>query len=118
MPSAMVCMDDSATGSPAARDPGHAAAAAACTPTTRTSGRSALITAAIPPSSPPPPVQTSTVRASGTCSSTSRPTVPCPAITSAWSKGCTNSAPVSCANAMAAAMLWSIVSPSRRTSAP
>ena len=87
IPSAIVDMLGSATGRPAARDPGNAAAASAWTATTLTSGRRALTAAAIPETSPPPPVQTTTVATSGHWSSTSRPTVPCPAITSGWSKG-------------------------------
>ena len=87
----------SATGWPADRRAGKAAAPAAWAATTSTSGRSPLTAAATPATSPPPPVQTTTVRTSGHCSSTSRPTVPWPAMTSGWSNGWMSTAPVTSA---------------------
>ena len=73
MPSAIVAIEVSGTGRPAASEAGNAAAASACTATTRTSGRRAFTAAAMPDTSPPPPVQTTTVATSGHCSSSSRP---------------------------------------------
>ena len=45
-----------------------------------------------PPTRPPPPTGTTTASRSGTCSSSSRPIVPWPAMTRASSNGCTNTA--------------------------
>ena len=59
--------------------------------------------AAIPASGPPPPQLIKTVSTSGTCSSTSSPIVPWPAITSGWSNGCISSAPVSACRSPTAA---------------
>jgi hypothetical protein len=61
----------------------------------RTPGRTARSASEIPDASPPPPIGITNVVASGTCSASSRPIVPCPAITSGSSNGCTNVAPVS-----------------------
>ena len=66
---------------------------AACTPTIRTPGRTARRASAIPEASPPPPIGITTVPASGTCSASSSPIVPCPAMTRGSSNGCTNVAP-------------------------
>ena len=102
MPSAIVFISVSGTGQPCSSESGYAAAPFACTPTTRTSGRSAFTAIAMPASSPPPPVGTSTVCTSGACSMISRPTVPCPATMSKWSKGWMSTAPVSASKARAA----------------
>lgn len=118
MPSAIVAAVSIATGCPAASEGGYAAAAAACTPTILTSGRSAFTATAIPAASPPPPRPTTMVRTSGHCSRISRPTVPCPAMMSGWSKGWMNTAPVSRAYASAAAIVSSTTVPCRITSAP
>ncbi len=64
--------------------------------------RGVVAASAIPASSPPPPVGTTTHAASGSCSSTSRPTVPCPAMMSSWSKGWISAAPVRSLNSRAA----------------
>ena len=53
----------------------------ACTPTMRTPGRSARSAIAIPAASPPPPTGRRNVPTSGSSSASSRPIVPCPAIT-------------------------------------
>jgi hypothetical protein len=53
-------------------------------------GFTALIASAIPEASPPPPIGMTTVSRSGTCSSSSSPIVPCPAITSSSSKAWRN----------------------------
>ena len=53
----------------------------ACTPTRRTPGRSARSAIAIPAASPPPPIGRTNVCASGSCSASSSPIVPWPAIT-------------------------------------
>ncbi len=111
-------MLDSATGCPAASEPGNAAAPLACAATTCTSGRKALTATAMPATRPPPPVQTTTVRTSGHCSSTSRPIVPCPAMTCSWSKGWMSTAPVCAANTRAATSASSTVMPCSRTWAP
>ena len=76
MPSAIVAIESSATGFPAASEAGYAAAFSACTPTTRMSGRAVFTAAATPARKPPPPVGTMTVAASGHCSRISRPQVP------------------------------------------
>ena len=67
---------------------------------------------------PPPPVQTTTVATSGHCSRISRPTVPCPAMTSGWSKGWMNTDPVRSANSAAATQRLGQRLPASRTSAP
>ena len=108
-----------APGGPAVSEGGYAAAALGLhARPPATSGRSALTATPTPATSPPPPVHTSTVRTSGHCSSTSRPTVPCPAMMSAWSNGCTSTAPVSAAQARATTSASSTVDPDSRTSAP
>jgi hypothetical protein len=93
MPSAIVVISASGTGRPAASDGRKVSAPAACAATTRACGRSALTATAIPATSPPPPVHTTTVLTSGHCSTSSSPTVPCPATTSAWSKGWMSTGP-------------------------
>ena len=77
---------------------------AAWTPTMRTSGLSARSAIAIPAASPPPPIGTTTVPSSGSCSTSSSPIVPCPAITRSSSKAWTNVAPVESTNSCAAAI--------------
>src|SRR5437764_286310 len=64
----------------------------------------------MPAESPPPPTGTSTTAASGTCSASSSPIVPCPEITVSSSYGWTKVAPVSSAYAIAAPS----ATPSRR----
>ena len=118
IPSAIVVMAGSATGCPAASEPGNAAASSACTATTFTSGRRAFTAAAIPETSPPPPVQTTTVATSGHWSSTSGPTVPCPAMTSGWSNGWMKTEPVASAYSAAATSGSASDCPSIRISAP
>ena len=93
IPSAMVSMRSRVTTRPAARDADIDAAPSASTPTSLTSGRSALRAAPTPLMSPPPPMATATVPASAACSASSRPSVPCPAMTSGSSNGETNVAP-------------------------
>ena len=73
IPSAMVA--------PVGARPASGAHAAACTPTTRSSGRRAASAIAMPDARPPPPTGTTTVPGpSGSCSTSSSPSVPCPAI--------------------------------------
>ncbi len=118
IPSAMVAIDSSRIGWPAASEGGYAAADSACTPTTRTDGSTDLTASATPASRPPPPVHTTTVRTSGILAMISRPTVPWPAMTSGWSNGWMSTAPVSCENSCAASSAWSMDVPWKRTSAP
>ena len=102
MPSAMVAIRSSITGPPAATAWLRVGAPAASTPTTRTWGRGPAIrppgpirrgwfprvrAAATPDARPPPPTGTTTTSASGASSASSRPMVPCPAMTAASSKG-------------------------------
>ena len=68
-----------------------------CTPTTTTSGRRALAATAIPATSPPPPTGTTSASRSGWSASSSRATVPCPAMTAGSSYGCTSTRPSSAA---------------------
>jgi len=91
---------------------------AACTPTMRTPGCRARSAIAIPDASPPPPIGITTVPASGACSTSSRPIVPWPAITSGSSNGCTNVAPVWTTYACAPASASSIDEPLSSISAP
>ena len=118
IPSAIVANEGRRTGSPARSEGGKAAALAAWTPITRTSGRSALATTAIPETSPPPPTPVTMVRTSGHCSRISSATVPCPAMTSAWSNGWMNTAPVRSAKVCAATSDSSTVLPTSSTCAP
>ena len=85
MPSAMVGLACTATGCPAASEPGYGATASACTPTTPISGSRPLIATVIPATRPPPPTGTTTVRTCGHCSMISKPIVPWPATMSGWS---------------------------------
>jgi hypothetical protein len=122
MPSAIVGSTVISVGAPRFSDTGYAAALAACTPTTRTllpSAAARCLTAlATPEIRPPPPMGTTTVATSGTSSSTSRPSVPCPATTSWWSNGWMNTAPVRSANSAAASSGSCTVWPTSTTSAP
>ena len=78
----------SAIVSPWGSSPASGAHAAACTPIRRSSGRSSRRAIAIPAASPPPPTGITTVPApSGSCSASSSPSVPCPAITRGSSNG-------------------------------
>lgn len=65
--------------SSALRSVGHRSGSTA---TTRVPGATASV---MPAMSPPPPTATRIVSAPPVCSSSSRPSVPCPATTSAWS---------------------------------
>ena len=122
MPSAMVGLIGIVTGSPAASDGAKAEAPVDCTPMMRISRPScrarSLSAMAVPEMSPPPPMGTSTVSTSGVCSSTSSPTVPCPAMIDGWSYGGTNIPPVSRTNSRAAARVSWNTSPRSRMSAP
>ena len=77
------------TGWPARRLATIAAAFCAEAPMTVTAGCRPATAAPMPPASPPPDTPATTAASPGTCSSSSRPTVPCPAITSGSSNGCT-----------------------------
>ncbi len=71
--------------------------AVAARPPRRRRGSSAAARAArarSPAARPPPPTGMSTVSTSGSCSASSSPSVPCPAITCSSSKACTKVAPV------------------------
>ena len=85
---------------------------------TRTCGAASASTVAIPATSPPPPSGTTTVPTSGTCSRSSRATVPCPVTTSRWSKGWMSVRPERAASARAATSASSTEVPTCRTWAP
>ena len=93
MPSAIVGAAGTRTRCRACSERCIAGMASASTPITRTAGRRALIASATPAMSPPPPTGTTTASRSSTWSSSSRPSVPCPATTRASSNGWTNTAP-------------------------
>ena len=118
MPSAMVGVACTASGRPAASEPGYGATASACTPTTCIAGSMPLTATVTPATRPPPPVGTTTVRTGGHCSAISMPSVPCPATMSGWSYGWMNTAPVRSAKAMASATASSTQLPCSMTSAP
>ena len=80
----------SAIVKPPTSRPASGANAADCTPTSRAFGFAALIASAMPDASPPPPIGMITVSRSGTCSSSSSPIVPWPAITCSSSKAWRN----------------------------
>ena len=91
---------------------------AAWTPTIRTSGLRARSAIAIPAASPPPPIGTTTVPRPGSCSTSSSPIVPWPAITRSSSKAWTNVAPVESTSSCAAAIDSSKPAPTSSTWAP
>ena len=91
---------------------------ALCTPTMRMSGRKARATVAMPDSKPPPPTATTRVSMSGCACNISSATVPCPAMTSASSKGWTKTRPWSAATSIARSWASSKVCPCSSTSAP
>ena len=71
----------SAIVGPVGARPAKGAHAAAWTPTSASSGRSARSAIAMPEARPPPPTGITTVPGpGGSCSASSRPSVPCPAI--------------------------------------
>ncbi len=90
IPSAMVRADWTATGFPSLSDSRTGAQLEAWTPITSIEARADFSAIATPLTSPPPPTGTITRARSSTCSSNSSPIVPCPAITSGSSNGCTN----------------------------
>ena len=118
MPSAIVStrVTGSITPQPHARTIGSQPAA--WTPTIRTDGCSARSAIATPDSSPPPPHGTTTTSRPGTCSASSSPIVPWPAITSSSSNADTNVAPVRVARSRAATAASSYVSPPSWMPAP
>ena len=117
-PSAIVSGDDSGPRKRSWNARCVALAPLAWTPNTRRSGLSALAATAIPAIRPPPPMGTTSVSTSGAASSTSRATVPWPAITSGSSNGCTYVRPSSSATRSASACASSKTSPERITRAP
>src|SRR5215203_5622801 len=90
----------------------------AWTPTMRRSGLRSRRAIPIPDASPPPPTGMRTVSACATCSASSSPIVPWPAMTCGSSNGWMNVAPRSSTSAMAAAIASSNRSPSRISSDP
>jgi len=72
----------------------------------------------IPAARPPPPTGSRNVCASGSCSASSSPIVPCPAITTGSSNACTKVAPVSSALFIAVLIASSNPAPERMVSAP
>jgi hypothetical protein len=103
---------------PARSDATIAAPRSIETPTTRARGSSALIAAAMPEISPPPESGTSTQAASGASSAISRPIVPCPAMTSGWSKGGIGVRPSSASSRSTSAWASSWECPTMRISPP
>ena len=87
MPSAMVASAAMVTGAPASRARSMEGRRSGSTPTTRILGLVSLSAQAMPAMRPPPPMGTTTASMSGTCSSSSRPMVPWPEMTSGSSKG-------------------------------
>ena len=73
---AMVWTASSVTTRPAESESFMEVAPVGSTPITRIDGRTPCSAAATPPIRPPPPTATITVSRSGTCSSSSSPTVP------------------------------------------
>jgi hypothetical protein len=118
IPSAIVEDGVTETGRPAAIDAGTGAMASACTPMTCAAGSTELVATATPEHRPPPPTGTTIVRACGHCSPISSPTVPWPAITSAWSNGWMKIAPVCSASSRARLSASSTDTPCSTTSAP
>ena len=86
IPSAMVAIVGRVDSSPASREVRQLDAPAACTPMIVILGRSARAAIAIPAMRPPPPMGTTIASASGKSLNISKPSVPCPAITSGSSK--------------------------------
>ena len=80
-------------GAPEAIEAASVEIAAGSTPTTRAVGARALTAVATPEINPPPPTGTTTWVTSSTCSQSSSPTVPWPAMTAGSSKGCTITRP-------------------------
>jgi hypothetical protein len=117
-PSAMLCVDGSVTGSPASRARASFGAPEGSTPITRTAGRSCLTAAATPALNPPPPTGTRTVFTVGMSSTISRPTVPCPAMIRASSKGGTSVPPSDSTSSTARSILSFVVVPASTTRAP
>ncbi len=111
MPSAIVCARTAASICPCCTDRTNAAQPVAWTPTTRTPGSSAVSASAEPASRPPPPHGTTTRSTSGTCSASSSPTVPCPAMMRSSSNAEMKVAPVLAARSRAAACASSKVEP-------
>ena len=77
-----------------------------------------MTASATPAASPPPESGTSTAAMSGRSSITSSPTVPCPAMTRASSKGDISTSPCSPASRRLSASALSCDRPTMRTSAP
>ena len=105
----------SAIVGPVGASPAKGAQAAAWTPTSESSGRSARNAIATPEARPPPPTGITTVPGpAGSCSASSRPSVPCPAITRGSSNAWTKVAPVASTWARAVATASSKPSPPER----
>mmetsp|Transcript_11976 Transcript_11976/g.37908 ORF Transcript_11976/g.37908 Transcript_11976/m.37908 type:complete len:270 (+) Transcript_11976:352-1161(+) len=85
-PSASVGRVGVSTGVPARRAAWKEAQRSGSTPSTWQLGRTVLSASATPAISPAPPTGTMQKSMSSTCSSTSRPSVPAPAMMSGWSK--------------------------------
>ena len=85
---------------------------------TRTSGLTAFTALDTPEISPPPPIGTTTVWTSGRSSTSSRPSVPWPAISSRSSNGWTYVRPRSATSSSAFSLASSQIVPCRTTSAP
>ena len=113
MPSASVVMAPAATDWFA-----YGAQDSICTPMTFTPGSARLTAMAMPLASPPPPTGTITRCSSGMSSTSSRPSVACPAMIAGSSNGWMKAIPASAARASAEAMAASTPSPPCSTVAP
>ena len=113
MPSASVRTGPSATESPQ-----YGAHTLAWTPTIRTWGSTDLTAIAMPDASPPPPSGTMICDSCSTSSSSSRPSVPCPAMTAGSSNGAQKVVPLASARSRDRATASDSAAPCSITVAP
>jgi len=117
-PSAMLAVRSSRTGRPVSSARASLGAPAGSTPHTVARLPPAARPVTTPAINPPPPTGTTTVRASGSASAISSPTVACPATISGWSNGGTTARRSRAAICSAARWRSSDVRPARTTSPP
>ena len=116
--SASVSSSSTITGLPALRQATIAAPRSMQTPITRVLGDIVLTASATPANSPPPESGTRTASSSGASAMISSPSVPCPAITSALSKGGMSTNPSSATSRSTSSCASSWLLPTMRASAP